>query len=147
MCTCSAYGTHTRTHTYRENVEWKRRIISTQFKLSISLASVSGYRPVTWWCIDYSGPAKSNYTSDLSPINSPHGILTLPPSAARRHSLSLSPPFLHLSHREEKCSTARTSCIILTLYGPLSCSGNLLYGALPVPRGRFKQASRYRAEA
>lgn len=44
-------------------------------------------------------------------------------------------PFLRFSHRREKCSTARTSCIILTLYGPLSCSGNLLYGALPVPRG------------
>lgn len=66
---------------------------STQFKLSISLASVSGYR-ATVTRIDYSGPAKSNYTThttDLSlpppplsllPINSPHGILTLSPAFA-----------------------------------------------------------------
>lgn len=47
-------------HTWSE----KRRNTSTQFKLSISLASVSGYRAtVTWWSIDYSGPAKSNYTT------------------------------------------------------------------------------------
>lgn len=70
------------------------------------------------------------HETDLSslpppPINSPHGILTLSPAFAFAFpsAFALSP-----SHRE-KYSATRTSCIILTRYGPLSCTGNLLYNS------------------
>lgn len=55
---------------------------STQFKLSISLASVSGYR-ATVTRIDYSGPAKSNYTTHTTDLSLPP-----PPSLSPTNKLT-----------------------------------------------------------
>ena len=105
--------------------QWKRRIISTQFKLPISLASVSGYWVAGRRHIDYSDLAKSNYTADLFPINSPHGILTLTCSFHRRLSFSRRPLPRNVALQGPHASFWRVMALFRAV--------EICYTTLPVP--------------